>query len=127
MGSHLEPGERREDPYLRTPRPSALRDPIPIRRWLFFLGIGLLVFEFIFSPRGVIALARDRHAVVATAAKRVAAEKEAERLSDLRTRLESGNAVESTARETYGMARPGEEIYVLPAPESDGESAKHGK
>jgi cell division protein FtsB len=107
----------RETPYLRPPH-ATLREPIPIRRWLLFLGIGLLVFEFVFSPRGLIALARDRRAVRAAAERRVAAEAETARLRDLHARLESGEAIESTARETYGMARSGEEIYVLPAPES---------
>jgi cell division protein FtsB len=109
--------DRREAPYLRPPH-ATLRDPIPIRRWLLFLGVGLLVFEFVFSPRGLIALARDRRAVRVAAEHRVAAEAETARLADLRARLESGEAVESTARETYGMARSGEEIFVLPGPES---------
>jgi cell division protein FtsB len=82
------------------------------------LAIGLLVFEFVFSPRGMIALARDRRAVRTASIRRAAAEAETARLAELRAKLESGAAVESTARETYGMARPGEEIYVLPAPES---------
>jgi hypothetical protein len=99
--------DRREAPYLRPPH-ATLRDPIPIRRWLLFLGVGLLVFEFVFS----------RRAVRVAAEHRVAAEAETARLADLRARLESGEAVESTARETYGMARSGEEIFVLPGPES---------
>jgi cell division protein FtsB len=113
----LEDHARREDPYLRPPH-HPFREPIPIRRWLLLLAIGLLVFEFVFSPRGMIALARDRRAVRMASSRRAAAEAETQRLAELRTRLESGAAVESTARETYGMARPGEEIYVLPAPES---------
>ncbi|HWN83051.1 MAG TPA: septum formation initiator family protein [Candidatus Udaeobacter sp.] len=116
----LDDHARREDPYLRPPH-HPLREPIPIRRWLLFLAIGLLVFEFVFSPRGMIALARARRAVKMATVRRVAAEAETARLAELRAQLESGNAVESTARETYGMARPGEEIYVLPAPESQKE------
>jgi len=113
----LDDHARREDPYLRPPH-HPLREPIPIRRWLLLLAIGLLVFEFVFSPRGLIALARNRRAVQVTSTRRAATEAETARLEELRAKLESGDAVESTARETYGMARPGEEIYVLPAPES---------
>jgi cell division protein FtsB len=107
----------REDPYLRPPK-RPWHEPIPMRRWLVLLAAGLLVYEFIFSPRGIVGFARERRAVTQASARRVAIESETERLAELRKRLESGQAVEETAREMYGMARPGEEIFVLPAPES---------
>ena len=107
----------REDPYLRPPK-RPWHEPIPMRRWLVLLGAGLLVYEFIFSSRGIVGFARERRAVTQAAARRAEIELETERLTELRKRLQSGQAVEETAREMYGMARPGEEIFVLPAPES---------
>lgn len=119
MGSMVDLGGDggREDPYLRPPK-RPWHEPIPMRRWIVFLGVGLLVYEFIFSSRGIVGFARERHEVKQASARRAAIELETERLAELRKRLESGQAVEETAREMYGMARPGEEIFVLPAPET---------
>jgi cell division protein FtsB len=126
MGSMIDLGggdSTREDPYLRPPK-RPWHDPIPMRRWLVLLGVGLLVYEFIFSSRGIVGFARERRAVTQATARRAEIELETERLAELRKRLESGQAVEETAREMYGMARPGEEIFVLPAPETERQGRK---
>jgi len=102
--------------YLRDPHPIA-RPPIPIRRWLLLLACGLLVYEFVFSSHGFLTLRRLNRQATALEERRVDREAEKTALIEKRRRIESGEALEEVAREEHGYARPGEEIYVLPAPE----------
>ncbi len=104
------------DPYRREPHPIA-RPPIPIRRWLLLLACGLLVYTFIFSSHGFLTLRRLHRQAAALEARRITREAEKAALTEKRRRIESGEALEEVAREQHGYARPGEEIYVLPAPE----------
>jgi cell division protein FtsB len=108
---------RSERPYLRQHRDPA-RPPIPIRRWFLLLALGVAVYEFVFSPRSFIALHETRRESERLAARCEELRVELEKTRELKERLESGEAVEEAAREIHGMARPGEEIYVLPAPEA---------
>jgi cell division protein FtsB len=110
---------RSERPYLRQYRaPERPRPVIPIGRSLIILVLVAVAYEFLFSPRGYLTLRRMRLEAEDVVAERQRKEVELERTIDLRERLESGEATEETARQMYGMAKPGEEIYVLPAPES---------
>jgi len=102
--------------YLRRPHGQA-RPPIPIRRWLLFLFLGFLIYEFIFSSRSFLTLYRLRHEAQTLEERRIALVAELERLNAEKRRLESSAGIEEAAREKHGMARPGEEIYLLPAPE----------
>jgi cell division protein FtsB len=92
------------------------REPIPIRRWLLFLLLGVVAWELVFSPRGFLSIWRYDHERKELAKRREALMAEREELRTLKARLESGEAVEETAREIYGYARKGEEVYVLPVP-----------
>jgi len=95
------------------------REPIPIRRWLLFLVLGIVAWELVFSPRGFLSIWRYDHERKELAKQRAALMAEREELRTLRARLESGEAVEEVAREIYGYAKDGEEVYILPnqAPE----------
>jgi cell division protein FtsB len=104
--------------YLRRPHGQA-RPPIPIRRWLLFLFLGFLVYEFIFSSQSFLTLYRLRREARALEERRVALVAELERLNAEKRRLETTAGVEEAAREKHSMARPGEEIYLLPAPEEE--------
>jgi cell division protein FtsB len=103
--------------YVRRPHGQA-HPPIPIRRWLLFLVLGFLVYEFIFSSRSFLMLHRLRREASMLEERRVALTAELERLTAEKRRLETNAGIEEAAREKHGMARTGEEIYLLPAPEA---------
>ncbi len=89
------------------------REPIPIRRWLLLLVLGIVAWELMFSPRGFLSIWRYDHERKELAKQRAALMAEREELATLKARLESGEAVEEVAREVYGYAKEGEEVYIL--------------
>ena len=95
------------------------REPIPIRRWLLLLVLGIVAWELVFSPRGFFSIWRYDHERKELARRHAELLAEREELATLKARLQSGEAVEEVAREVYGYAKDGEEVYILPnqAPE----------
>jgi cell division protein FtsB len=102
--------------YLRRSRGTP-RAPVPMRRWLLLVFFGFLVYQFVFSSRGFISLNRLRRETKMLEERRGALAAELERLTAEEKRLKTAEGIEEAARERHGMARPGEEIYLLPAPE----------
>ncbi len=88
------------------------RAPIPIRKWLLLLVLGVLAWELVFSPRGFFSVWRLEHKKTQLEAELAALEAEHEQSKTQRQRLESGEAVEEVAREVHGYSREGEEIYI---------------
>lgn len=109
--------------YLRQPRGNP-RAPIPMRRWLLVLFFGFLIYQFTFSSHGFLTLRRLRREAQMLEERRIALLAELERLTAEKKKLQTREGIEEAARERHGMARPGEEIYLLPAPEESEESGE---